>query len=437
MTTIRCILVVAVKKGWGLYQLDVNDTFLHGDLHEEVYMKFPAGISPPAPNLVCRLKKSLYGFRQASRQWYTRLTATLNFKGFSHSLNDYSLFYKKSEDSILLVAVYVDDILLTGNNVAELDDLKSFLDVEFKIKDLGHLSYFLGMEVLRESSGIILTQRKFALELLSEFDYFGLTTASSPLDPSIKLHADDGTLLPDHTVYCRLLDFDWGSCPDSRRSISGFFISLGGCPVSWKSKKQLSVSLSSVEPEYISMQRVVAELTWLVRLLDDLSIPLTLPIPLHSNSQAAIHITKNPVFHERTKHVELDFHFMRQQFQASLISLTFVPSHSQLADVFTKPLSGPLHRSLCMPRKSTRIGELLEGLSDPEQTFWALNRANKRIKQFLQTLKIEINMGDVNDPNGNVRNEQAGLNAREGAPPVPEGALYDWPTADNLATAIV
>lgn len=134
-------------------------------------MRFPAGISPLAPNLVCLLKKSLYGLRQASRQWYSRLTVSLNFKGFTHSLNDFSLFYKKSGDS----------------------------------KDLGHLSYFLGMEVLREASGLILSQRKFSLELLSEFDCLGISPTSSPLDLSIKLHADVGTSLSDPTVYRHLL----------------------------------------------------------------------------------------------------------------------------------------------------------------------------------------------------------------------------------------
>lgn len=104
-------------------------------------MKFPAGLSPPSSNMVCRLKKYLYGLRQASRQWYARLTVALNFKGFSHSLNDYSLFYKKTGGSISLVIVYVDDILLIENNFQELQDLKHFLDAEFKIKDLGNLSF--------------------------------------------------------------------------------------------------------------------------------------------------------------------------------------------------------------------------------------------------------------------------------------------------------
>lgn len=107
LTTIRTLMSVADKKGWNLHQLDVNNVFLHGDLHEEIYMKLPAGISSDVPNAVYKLKKSLDGLKQASRHWYSKLAKVLYAKGYRYSSNDYSLFYKKTPQSVVFLAVYV------------------------------------------------------------------------------------------------------------------------------------------------------------------------------------------------------------------------------------------------------------------------------------------------------------------------------------------
>ena len=179
MTTIRALIATAVKKRWSMFQLDVNNAFLHGDLDEDIYMKPPPGLKVSNPNQVCKLQKSLYGLKQASRQWYAKLSSALKEKGYQNSKNDYSLFYKKMGSFQTYVAVYVDDIMVTGNCTEEITSLKAFLDNTFKNKDLGLLNFFLGIEVLYTDSGVTLTQRKYANDLLKEFECNG--TALSPL----------------------------------------------------------------------------------------------------------------------------------------------------------------------------------------------------------------------------------------------------------------
>ncbi|XP_057529852.1 uncharacterized mitochondrial protein AtMg00810-like [Amaranthus tricolor] len=311
---------------------------------------------------------------------------------------------------IIFVAVYVDDILLTGNHLDEMHSLKAFLHSTFKIKDLGSLHYFLGIEILKVSHGIIMTQRKFAAELLKEFDHLTATPAQCPLEARLQLRNDSGIPIKDPTIYRKLVgklnyltntrpdlayavqflsqflqdprephwqaalhtlrylrqdytkgillnassdmkleaycDSDWASCHNTRRSVSGYFILLGGSPISWKSKKQTTVSLSSAEAEYRSMRRVTAELAWLTRLLHEFTIPTVIPVPLKCDNQAAIYIAKNPVYHERTKHIALDCHFVREKLQDGLISLSYIPTKQQLADIFTKSLSWPDHHLL-------------------------------------------------------------------------------------------
>ena len=153
MTTIRCLLAIAANKNWLLHQLDINNVFLHGDLHEEVYMLPRDGFTASA-NLVCKLIKSLYGLKQASRQWFSKLVGELKDRGFTQSKNDYSLFIKKGKHHTTIAAVYVDEVILTGSNEAEILQIKRHLDIVFSIKDLGRMSYFLGIEIGYPASGI-------------------------------------------------------------------------------------------------------------------------------------------------------------------------------------------------------------------------------------------------------------------------------------------
>ncbi|XP_075086168.1 uncharacterized protein LOC142168895 [Nicotiana tabacum] len=374
-STVKCLITMAVKRSWPIFQLDVNNAFLHGDLDEEVYMKIPPGLcatssSESSSHLVCHLQNSLYGLRQASRQWYAKLSHALCSRGYTHSLNDYSLFSKYSGSSIILLAVYVDDIILTG------------------------------IEVAYVPSGLLLHQKKFIRDLLKEYHCEDASSVTCRLDLNHKLKADMGELLPSPEQYrswvgklnflthtrpdlsftvqhlsqflqslyvshmhaalhiLRYLkgssdvrvfissstdlslsayyDSDWAACSDTRRSFTGFCILLGDSLVGWKAKKQPVMSLSSAEVEYKAISKVVAELVWVVRLLSDFGISVPADVPVFYDNQAAIHIAKNHVFHEQTKHIEVDCHFIITKLGEGLIDLHHVPTSSQLVDVFTK-----------------------------------------------------------------------------------------------------
>ncbi|XP_019238647.1 PREDICTED: uncharacterized protein LOC109218729 [Nicotiana attenuata] len=319
LSTIKCLIAVVVKKNWPLFQLDANNDFLHGDLDEEVYMKLPPSLSvssSPSIHLVCKLKKSLYGLRQA-------LSQALYSKEYHHSLNDYSLFIKGSPSHLVILAVYVDDIILIGDDLNEISDLKQFLDNEFKIKDLGSLHYFLGIEVSALPNGLLLNQKKFVTDLLTEYDCLEASSVVSPLELNKKLKANVADPLPNPERYLKgtvdiglfysnsvnlsvkaYFDSDWAACPDTRKSVTGFCIFLGDSLIAWKSKKQPVVSLSSTEAEYRALRKVVAKLAWLSRLLVDLTVCVSSPIFVFCDNMAAIHIARNLVFYERTKDIK-------------------------------------------------------------------------------------------------------------------------------------
>jgi hypothetical protein len=160
MTTVRAIIVMATAKGWSLHQMDVKNVFLHEDLQEEVYMEQPPGyVDQTHPNLVCRLKKTLYGLKQAPRAWSDKIGQYLVTSGFETSNADFSLYLKKTDHGIVVIVIYVDDFIITGDRDVDISDLKKLLKQKFEMKDLGELRYFLGIEVIHSPKGIWLLQR--------------------------------------------------------------------------------------------------------------------------------------------------------------------------------------------------------------------------------------------------------------------------------------
>ncbi|KAK6148491.1 hypothetical protein DH2020_019403 [Rehmannia glutinosa] len=370
----------------------------------------PAGYSKAKPGEVCHLRRSLYGLKQASRQWNHEFCTKLVAYGFVQSAHDSCLFVKHSGAVFLVLLVYVDDVLVTGSNLQDILDLKSFLDTTFTIKDLGVAKYFLGLEIARTPTGCYLNQRKYILDILSDTGLLSCKPATTPFPAGLKLIESVGPPFADPERYRRLIgrllylnltrpditfciqqlsqfvtnpfdthweaalhllrylkgcpslglffparsslsfqaysDVDWAACQDSRKSVTGYCIFLGSCLISWKIKKQTTVSRFSAEAEYRALGSTVYEIQWLTYLAKDLHLDIPTPIPLYCDNQVALHIMANPVFHERTKHLEIDCHLVRNQYKAGLISPVKVPSSSQLADLFTKALGAGPFQSL-------------------------------------------------------------------------------------------
>ncbi|KAK1679188.1 hypothetical protein QYE76_040036 [Lolium multiflorum] len=195
-TTIRLLLSIAVTRGWSLRQLDVQNAFLHGVLEEEVYMRQPPGFTDPdRPDYICRLTKALYGLKQAPRAWHARLATALRAHGFSPSTADSSLFLLHKPTITMYLLVYVDDIILVSSSQIAADALVRSLGADFAVKDLGRLHYFLGVEVSPHAAGLIMTQKKYSLELLQRAGMLKCKPIATPMSSTDKLTAVDGMLL--------------------------------------------------------------------------------------------------------------------------------------------------------------------------------------------------------------------------------------------------
>jgi hypothetical protein len=181
--------------------MDVKNVFLHGDL-QEVYMEQPPGyVDQTRPNLVCRLKKTLYGLKQALRAWSDKIGQYLVTNGFQTSNANFSLYVKKTDHGIIVIVIYVDDLIITRDSDAYIFDLKKLLKQKFEMKDLGELRYFLGIEVVQSPKGIWLLQRQYALNKLSKYGMMGCKPISIPLEQNVKLSANEGDLVEDTTMY--------------------------------------------------------------------------------------------------------------------------------------------------------------------------------------------------------------------------------------------
>ncbi|KAJ9559500.1 hypothetical protein OSB04_004660 [Centaurea solstitialis] len=404
INTIRVLVSIAANKGWLLHQFDVKNAFLHGELKEEVYMEAPHGFTDRfGEREVCLLKKSLYGLKQSPRAWFGKFTLAMNNYGFKQSNSDHTLFLKRRGNLITCLIIYVDDMIITGDDKEEIAKLRKSLFTDFEMKDLGELKYFLGIEVLRSRRGIFMCQQKYVMDLLAETGMIDCKPANTPMIMNQKLYMEEKAEPADKERYQRMVgkliylshtrpdiayavgvvsqfmhqpqkdhmeavlriirylkgtaghgvlfqpnghletqlytDADWAGDKGNGRSTSGYFTLVGGNLVTWRSKKQNVVALSSAESEFRGIARGITEVLWVRRLLTEIGYPPQGPSRILSDNKAAIQISENPVQHDRTKHIEVDRHFIKEKLEAKIITLTFVRSEDQLADVLTKAVN--------------------------------------------------------------------------------------------------
>lgn len=199
--TIRTILAVAAQKKWKLFQMNVKSGFLNGELQEEIYVEQPPGfIQEGEEGKVLKLHKALYGLKQAPKAWYGRIDTYFLKNGFQRSVNDAALYVMKKKEDILVISLYVDDIIITGNNLKLIDKFKDDMKREFEMTDLGELNYFLGMEIIQDEEGVFLSQEKYANKLLKKFGMLESKSIKTPLLPQGKRQEEDGKF-EDETKY--------------------------------------------------------------------------------------------------------------------------------------------------------------------------------------------------------------------------------------------
>uniref|UniRef100_A0ACD5W1Z2 Uncharacterized protein n=1 Tax=Avena sativa TaxID=4498 RepID=A0ACD5W1Z2_AVESA len=387
MESVRLLLALAAQEGWHVHHMDLKSAFLNGDLKEE-----------------------------APRAWNAKLDSTLKTMGFGQSPHEAAVYRRGNGGNALLVGVYVDDLVITGTKDAEVAAFKEEMKAAFQMSDLGLLSFYLGIEVHQDHSGITLRQTAYAKRVVELARLTDCNPALTPMEERLKLSRDSTAEEVDATQYRRLVgslrylahtrpdlafsvddvsrfmqrpttehqqavkrivryvagtlnhglyyprcpgaahfvgysDSDHAGDIDTSKSTSGILFFLGKCLVSWQSVKQQVVAMSSCEAEYIAASTACTQALWLARLLGDLLGRDTSAVQLMVDSKSALALAKNPVFHERSKHIRVRYHFIRRCLDEGSITASYINTKDQVADLLTKPLGRITFLGLC-----SRIG---------------------------------------------------------------------------------
>ncbi|KAI3784263.1 hypothetical protein L1987_43358 [Smallanthus sonchifolius] len=405
LEAIRIFLAYAASKNFTVYQMDIKSAFLYGKIGEEVYVKQPpCFIDPEHPTQVFKLC-----LHQAPRAWYETLSGYLLSNNFRRGAIDQTLFIKDEGGEILLVQIYVDDIIFGSTRKQLCKDFEILMHSKFEMSSMGEQNFFLGLQVKQVPNGIFISQSKYVKIILERFKMVDCSAARTPMQVHHQLTPDKDGQDTDQHQYRAMIgslmyltasrpdiifavclcarfqaapkishlqavkrifrylkgasrlglwyskndkfnlyaytDNDYGGCNLDKKSTSGGCQFLGGRLISWQCKKQTCVSISTAEVEYIAASSCCAQVIWIQNQMLDYGMTF-MANPIHIDNMSAISITNNPVQHSKTKHIDIRYHFIRDQAEKKMIILTKVHTNEQYADLFTKPFDEARFRYL-------------------------------------------------------------------------------------------
>lgn len=407
-TTLKILLTVAGQRKMKVKHFDIQTAYLNGDLSHEVFMKQPKGFVEGNNNEVCKLVKNLYGLKQGAKEWNTKFNSIMNINGYIQSTNDLCLFKKKIKNDYIYISNHVDDIVVASTNSELIDVFEKIMNRELKMKNLGNLQYYLGIQFTRDENYIFyLNQEKYILNKLKEYNlenakdsstpmnvgYLSQTMNQEPFESHEIYRSAIGSLLylstntrPDISIATSILarrvsdprkcdwnevkrvfrylkftkskklkmgnhgnqdnlygyvDADWAGDQTDRKSNTGYCLIYNGALISWASRKQSSVSLSSTEAEFIAFAEAVRDLIWIVRILKDFDQHIETPTKLFEDNQGCIKLLNDRVCHQRVKHIDIKYKFVHEHIDLKAVSAVYCPTKNMIADMLTKPLDGP------------------------------------------------------------------------------------------------
>lgn len=406
-STLRYLFALSVQLNMDITHLDVTTAFLNGHLKENIFMQLPECFPIADCNKVLKLKKAVYGLKQASLAWYDRVKETLCNLGYVKSKIEPCVFMKNCNNGKkVIVGIYVDDFLIFSNDNCETDSLIKALSNNFKIKNLGQVKQYLGMRVNvnRKSNVVTLDQEHYIEKLMQKFNMSECSTAVTPIE--CKLNLEKSNVCEDNIPYQRLIgslmylavltrpdiaysvsylsqfnnsythvhfnyakrilrylyktkdyclrysqetpdligyvDADWASDAIDRRSFTGFCFMKCSSAISWESRKQRTVALSSCEAEYMALSEACREAIYLQNIEKEI-IGSCNKIIVFNDSQSALKLANSHQSHKRSKHIDVKYNFIREVIDNELIETKYVETSQMPADLMTKGLSGAKH----------------------------------------------------------------------------------------------